>query len=362
MGYRFFLSKKVIAMLKKIFIAAIIAVLIFSSQVDAAEVDWSKAPRFDNKADFVRYVEEGRRRGYITFAAVLTNPSILPKAYQSHVINKQDFAEEIVPCVDFKLLYGAIKGNEMRIHFRITEYPGTRVANAYLRGSTDYLTSDELQLYKVAVEIVTEAKKHKSPIAQELYIHNEICKRVTYERDKNTAVGALVYGKADCDGYADAFYMLGRMMGWNVGRIFGGGHAWNWVEFSDGKVYCVDVTYDDDFFDFKEYGGKVRGYLFFNAPEEIIAVNHKWDRELLPNLQRTVDGRYAYRILNNHALVSSPQEGWDILAKKLSTAKKGTLFYVLAPFSENRGNYSGRRITHYTRNFGKYFIITAYAK
>lgn len=349
-------------MLKKIFIAAMFAVLIFSSQVSAAEIDWSKAPRFDNKADFVRYVEEGRRRGYITFAAVLTNPSILPKAYQSHVINKQDFAEEIVPCVDFKLLYGAIKGNEMRIHFRITEYPGTRVANAYLRGSTDYLTSDELQLYKVAVEIVTEAKKHTSPIAQELYIHNEICKRVTYERDKNTAVGALVYGKADCDGYADAFYMLGRMCGLNVGRIFGGGHAWNWIDFGDGKVYCVDVTYDDDFFDFKEYGGKVRGYLFFNAPEEIIAVNHKWDRELLPNLQRTVDGRYAYRILNNHAFVLSPQDGWDVLAKKLSSAKKGTLFYVLAPFNENRGSYSGRMITHYTRHFGKYFIITAYAK
>lgn len=349
-----------IAVPKKIFIAVMLVVLMLTSQA-AAEVDWSKVPRFDNKADFVRYVEDGRRRGHITFAVVLTNPSILPKAYHTHIINKQDFAE-MVPCVEFNLLYGWIEGNDMRIHFRITEYPGTHVANAYLRGSTDYLTSDELQLYNKAVEIVNEAKKRPSLLAQELYIHDEICRRVTYELDKNTAIGALVYGKADCDGYADAFYMLGRMMGWNVGRIFGGGHAWNWIEFGDGKVYFVDVTGDDDMFDFKEHGGKVRGFLYFNAPEEIIAVNHKWDRDLLPNLQRTIDGRYAYRILNNHAFVSSSQAGWDFLAQKLSAAEKGTVFYAMAPFSENRGNYSGRYCVRYTEHFGKYFIITAFAK
>ena len=156
-------------------------------------------------------IAENFNEGCITFAVVLTNPLILPKAYQTHIINKQDFAE-MVPCVEFNLLYGWIKGNDMRIHFRITEYPGTRVANAYLRGSTDYLTSDELQLYNKAVEIVNEAKKRPSLLAQELYIHDEICRRVTYELDKNTAIDALVYGKADCDGYADAFYMLGRIV------------------------------------------------------------------------------------------------------------------------------------------------------
>ncbi len=86
-------------------------------------------------------------------------------------------------------------------------------------------------------------------LAQELYIHDEICRRVTYEHDKNTALSALVYGKADCDGYADA----------------------------------------------------------------------------------------SYRILSNHAFVSSPQAGWDTIAEKLSAAGKGTLFYVPAPFSDNHG-------------------------
>lgn len=245
--------------------------------------------------------------------------------------------------------------------FRITEYPGTCVANAYLRGNTDYLTSDELQLHSKAVEIINEAKKRPSLIAQEYYIHDEICRRTTYELDKNTAIGALVYNKADCDGYADAFYMLGRMMGWNVGRIFGGGHAWNWIDFGDGKVYCVDVTLDDEYFNFGEYG-KATVYLFFNAPEEIISVDHTWDRELLPNLQRTIDDRYSYRTFSNHAQVSSPQEGWNLIAQKLSDAGKGSLFYVMAPFSENQGNYSGRRIALISQRFGKYFIITAAAE
>ena len=160
--------------------------------------------------------------------------------------------------------------------------------------------------------------------------------------------------------------MLGRMMGWNVGRIGGssngGVHAWNWIDFGDGKVYCVDVTQDTDFFDFKEHGGKVRGYLFFNAPEEILAVNHTWDKDLLPNLQKTIDGRYSYRLLSNHAYVSSPQEGWNLIAQKLSDAVNGTLFYTMAPFSENQGNYSGRRIVRYSQRFGNYFIVTAFAQ
>lgn len=348
-------------MLKKFFFAAIVAVLMLSSQIVSAANDVIEIYYIYNKAELFRHIEDERRLGHTEMHVLLAGGFKLEQLRDSDGKNFTELANLLTVARVVMNVETYLADGSEELTFTITEYPGTRVANAYLRGNKDGLTMDEVQLYDKAVEIVNEAKKRPSILAQEHYIHNEICRRVSYEVDKNTAISALVYGKADCDGYADTFYMLCRMMGWNVGRIFGGNHAWNWIDFGDGKVYCVDVQRDDEYFDFGKHG-KANGYLYFNAPEEIIAVNHTWDRELLPNLQRTVDGRYAYRILSNHAFVSSPQEGWDVLAQKLSGAGNGTLFYVMAPFSENQGNYHGRRIVFQSRRFGNYFIVTAFAR
>ena len=95
-------------------------------------------------------------------------------------------------------------------------------------------------------------------------------KKVNYKtpQDKPDAFAALVTGETNCQGYSDAFYMLGRMAGLNVrrigGKFKGEFHVWNTITFEDGKTYCVDVTQDDI-----KYADKNR-YVFFNAPLEVV--------------------------------------------------------------------------------------------
>ena len=263
-------------MVKKFLIALVVTLFVTSSQIAAAaDIDWNSAPRISTKAEFARYIESERRNGQTVFHVILTDGL--------QVDTLEDFANlALVTYVDINGSWQGV-GNERvaQITYKIREYPGTRIANAYLSGDTDNLTSDEMQLYDLAVGIVNEANKLSSELEKARYLHDAICKRTTFKADKNTAIAALVFGKADCDGYADAFYMLGRMAGLNVGRVRGyinngtATHAWNWITFSNGKTYCVDVTSDD----------KSRSLTWFNAPLAVMQKTHRCQWEIIPNLQ-----------------------------------------------------------------------------
>ena len=280
-------------MIKKFFVAMILGLLVMNSQI--AFATWSSIRNFNSKSDLARWIEAGRRKGQTEFNFTLTNMSV----------TAEEISNEIA--IDAGGRGGFVSGHFTYI---VNELPGTRVANAYLSGDKSKLTAEELQLYNVAVTIVNEAKsKYGTPKADELYFHNEICKRATpisvgdknryypdgngdYVRDKNgnrkmnpscTAIGALINGKANCSGYSDAFYMLCRMRNLNVvrvgGRQIGGnGHAWNAIKFSgiegwsgldDGKVYFVDVLWDD-----QEGNYSTR---FFNQSEEVFRQEHSWN-------------------------------------------------------------------------------------
>ena len=115
------------------------------------------------------------------------------------------------------------------------------------------LTNEEQKLYNIAVGIIDKANKRSSEVEKVRYIHEAICNRVeSFELTEHaTAINALVYKKTDCDGFAESFYMLGLMCGLNVREVYGtakgkdgqwGEHAWNFITFSNGKSYCIDVT------------------------------------------------------------------------------------------------------------------------
>ncbi len=257
-------------MLKKFFVALIVGLLVMNTQIAAAEdYDWSQAPRIGTKDEFVRYVENERRKGNTTFHVILTAQRL-----------KGEELGYIIPCLDVNGTCNYMYDGTTRINCTITEYPGTRVANAYLRGDRNGLTQEELQLYNAAVEIVNAARKYSTPTDRARYLHDEVLKRTIFEEGRETAIDALVCGKANCEGYADSFYMLGRMAGLNVGRIGGyindgaTGHAWNWLELN-GKAYCVDVTLDDIFY----------SYDWFKATKERMQKTHQCDWAVIPNLQ-----------------------------------------------------------------------------
>ena len=91
----------------------------------------------------------------------------------------------------------------------ISYYAGWRILNAVRKGSVKNLDARERETLRIAQAMIDNAPG--SPLEKERHIHDALCDRVEYYsddeelEDKDCAIGALLNGKADCDGYADAF-------------------------------------------------------------------------------------------------------------------------------------------------------------
>ncbi len=103
------------------------------------------------------------------------------------------------------------------------------------------------------VNELIDAVKNLDSFEAEVYLHDYLCKNVAYTPDDSplvyTSYGALVNGKAVCEGYSRAMQLLcdkleipcGLIYGWSEGI----GHMWNIINLGDGW-YHLDVTWDDD--------------------------------------------------------------------------------------------------------------------
>lgn len=89
-----------------------------------------------------------------------------------------------------------------------------------------------------------------------LSIHEQLSAAVTYDSSgcrPHCSAGALVDGRAVCDGYAKAFKLLCDREGIPCVIVAGVAkqngrsepHAWNYVQMEDGLWYGVDTTWDD---------------------------------------------------------------------------------------------------------------------
>ena len=183
-------------------------------------------------------------------------------------------------------------------------YPGAAIINALRAQDTSALSSRELETLAAAQAIVGQCAAD-TPVDTARAIHDYLCRTVTYVTDApgetedksdehNTAVGAILNGEADCDGYSDAFYLLGTLAGLNVrcqhGDSYSVGlnfdsmnsvtHMWNLLEL-DGEWVLVDVTWDDE--------GDVPGYTWFCLGEDRAARTHIWNRDITVPLAPTTD-------------------------------------------------------------------------
>ena len=128
----------------------------------------------------------------------------------------------------------------------------------HLSGARDPRWGNEL-IWDVACDVAAEAlEQSEDTFNLMLYLHNWLCENVTYEAMPEDyddiprvcgAVGALVDGRANCQGYADAFRLLGLLCGLEVRKqegfdSDGGEHDWN-VVCIEGDWFIVDVTWDD---------------------------------------------------------------------------------------------------------------------
>lgn len=282
--------------MKKIFLTWILTLcLLLSAKVNAAEIDWKNAPRFDNFAALVEYLNDCKYALKTTVPVVCVN-GFVPESKK---------IPELRPIFFLKWTTYTKQGQNLRILYEITNYPGERVAWAYLHRDTSFLNDDEMKLYAAAVDLVNQAKNFSSdPLYQELYIHDRLTGKTDYYNEEpqpkyarfKTAFGVIFDGKANCQGYADAFYMLATMCGLHADKVNGyvknSSHTWNTVTFGN-KSYFVDVTWDDSAC--KLGNEKFNSYIYFNAPTQVMT-NHRWYTAHAPkNLQLKPDKYNFYR-------------------------------------------------------------------
>ena len=133
-----------------------------------------------------------------------------------------------------------------------------------------------------------------SDYEKELYVNDYLIDCCEYDYDaaetkevigfEHTAYGALVDGRAVCEGYTRAFQLLCERLGVgcvsingtcdDTSTVFNGNHIWNAVKI-DGEWYQTDVTWNDYETEDEEYFvSSVETHLYFNLTTEEITKDH----------------------------------------------------------------------------------------
>ena len=166
-------------------------------------------------------------------------------------------------------------------------YAGWKILHRWQTGDTAKLNQKERQTLVNALSMVTLASG--SDLEKERYIYDAICSAVTYEKrddgtgEKDCAVGALLNGRADCDGYSDAMMLCCGLAEIPCRYIHGraisarqqsradddGSHMWNLVHVGGSWVMCDDTWGDQD--------GETPGYLYFNIGSGDAAAAYQWN-------------------------------------------------------------------------------------
>ena len=167
-------------------------------------------------------------------------------------------------------------------------FSGTAVIRAERSGDYSRLTPREWEVREKALEIAAAARQ-PDPLQTAKFIHDWLCANIVYTEDEysdedDNAVGAILNGRANCDGYTDAFYLIGTLAGLNVRYQHGDSldktdrtvgeavsHIWNLLEIG-GVWHMVDVTWDDE-----ENGWT---YVWFNVGRDIADRMHVWNEDM----------------------------------------------------------------------------------
>lgn len=135
------------------------------------------------------------------------------------------------------------------------------------------------QLHKVLDSILADKPISDDDYEVERYLHDQLTARCTYDTEAAeqetvdspnaySAYGALVEGKAVCEGYAKAMQLLMQRSGIPVTLITGTAkennesHMWNMVTIN-GQNYHLDPTWNDN--------NDSQQYTFFNLTTEMVA-------------------------------------------------------------------------------------------
>ena len=136
--------------------------------------------------------------------------------------------------------------------------------------TTKYMNKSRQKFNASTNKIINGASSLSSDYAKEKYVHDEIIKLASYDKNSvmnQSAYSALVNGSTVCAGYARAFQYIMIKLGiptyYCTGKR-GGDHAWNIFKLDDG-YYNVDLTWDDN---------TRISYKYFNRTDSEFASTH----------------------------------------------------------------------------------------
>lgn len=196
----------------------------------------------------------------------------------------------------FQVYYSVLRGGDNAV-------AGLRIEPAFW-SSTENLSDAELTdlIWAVDAVVAVLADQIRSassqPREQLVLLHDWLIRNIVYDptgdQGNNHAGSALLGRVTLCQGYAQAFQLVGQALGIEVrlitGTADGIGHAWNQVVL-DGVPYHVDVTHDDPTPD----GGEdhpVRHVHLFRS-DRLFSLTHQWDTQLFEPCP--TDGAFYYR-------------------------------------------------------------------
>lgn len=221
----------------------------------------------------------------------------------------------------------------------IEYYPGFYVARSIRLGRTGQLTGKKLTLYKEAQSILRQVNpsKYSDKVELQFALQEAIMNRVTYYKgyaagEHDTAIGALLNGRSECDGYADAFYLLADMAGFHVhfqsGYDYknGEGHQWNIIQ-HNGQWYFTDLTWCDNEND--------SHHMYTNIGRDMAAKAYRWDEQvMLVSLASQSSSRVSY-FQREGSLFQDYKKAGTYVDKQLRSGKQRVEILVKKPAYEN---------------------------
>ena len=201
------------------------------------------------------------------------------------------------------------------------------------------LSARERATYQAALRMAQDCQRG-TPLETARAIHDTLCRHIVYTVDESTeeddtAIGAILNGQANCDGYTDAFYLVGTLAGLTVRHQFGNvyeydtsygysdSHLWNLL-YLDGSWRVVDVTWDD------QKDGEPR-YLWFNIGYDRITRTHFWNESCSPSI---ISRTPAYGRPENEYSVRDVNDAMSVIASAARQYPDNLVFCFDTPITK----------------------------
>lgn len=223
--------------------------------------------------------------------AKLNNSTALLYAYDRLVEGVATSAESIqvwdgtnpLTQAELEIVFDAYRRDHAEQFWLGNSYRISQNKQSVISVSFDYLMSGETlenakaRFEQVLSATVAQLEGMSDEYEIEKYLHDRLAVGVTYVEGANAhnAYGALVEGKAVCEGYAEALQCLLHRAGIqslivlgssiNPGTGLPENHAWNMVRIN-GKYYHTDLTWNDQ--------EKTLYYAYFNQTDAVIREDH----------------------------------------------------------------------------------------